>query len=74
MHAKQPEAPVVIVHSLADAEIALEVAGAAGCNLILASAEGAGAAAGPLWFRELVTAAEARQGTARLAAGIDCGP
>jgi hypothetical protein len=71
---KSPKAPIVIVHALADALAALQAARAAGCQIVLASAEGAGAFAGPLWFRALVEAAEEREGAALAGAVIDCGP
>ncbi len=71
---KTPKTPIVIVHALADALAALQAARAAGCSIVLASAEGAGASAGPLWFRALVEAAEEREGAALAGAMIDCGP
>lgn len=63
----------IIVHSLADACAALKAASEAGVPVTLASAEGAGGYAGPLWFKSLVDEARAAFPDVAVAAVLDCG-
>src|SRR5579862_4868732 len=63
-------APVIIVHSLAHAVAALI---AAGRSVILASAPGAGRAAGPGWFGALIAQARAAVPAAHSTCLLDCG-
>jgi hypothetical protein len=65
--------PVFVVHGLGHAVAALAAAAAAGRQVVLLSALGAGGNAGPGWFRELVAAARAAVPRARCAALLDCG-
>jgi len=67
------DAPVAIVHSLADARLALAVAARLKRRIFIASAAAAGAYAGPLWFRALAAAAE-EAGDSLAGAVLDCGP
>jgi hypothetical protein len=62
----------VIVHSLADARVALAAAADLGVPVTLASAPGAAAYAGPGWFQELVAQAAAEVPQAACQAVIDC--
>ena len=63
----------VVVHSLADACAALAAAAALGREVTLASAAGAGAYAGPGWFKALTDEAMRVVPTARFDAVLDCG-
>ncbi len=63
----------VIVHCLEDARIALSAAQAAGCGVVLASAPGAAAYTGILWFRELLRAAQAERPEVPVTGLLDCG-
>ena len=67
------DAPVIIVHALAHAVVALEVAAAAGRPVALASAPDAGIYAGPGWWRELIAAAREAVPAAQYTALLDCG-
>ncbi len=67
------EAPVIVVHSLAQAIAALRAAARAGRPVVLASAPGAGSYVGPGWFRELVAAAREAVPEASFSALLDCG-
>lgn len=67
------DAPVIVVHSLAQAIAALEAAAEAGRAIVLASAPEAGVYAGPGWWRALVAAARKAVPVARFSALLDCG-
>jgi hypothetical protein len=67
------EAPVIIVHSLAQAIAALKAAARAGRPVVLASAPGAGSYVGPGWFREVVVAVREAVPDASFSALLDCG-
>ena len=62
-----------MVHSLAHAVAALEVAGTAGCPIVLLSAPDAGIYAGPGWFKALIDAAREAVPAALFSALLDCG-
>ncbi len=63
----------IIVHSLDHARMAVAAAASLGTGVTLVSAPGAGAYAGPLWFKAVVDeAAAAFPGTA-VTAVLDCG-
>ena len=66
-------APVIVVHSLAQAVAALSVAAEAGRAMVLASSPDAGIYAGPTWFREIMQAAREAVPEARFTAILDCG-
>ncbi len=68
-----PEPRRIIVHSLDHARAALAAAAALGVPVTLASAEGAGGYAGPLWFKALVEAALSDHPGLSAAAVLDCG-
>jgi len=61
------------VHGLAHAIAALDAAAAANCQVVLASAPGAGIYGGPGWFREMVAAARETVPAARCTSILDCG-
>jgi len=63
----------VVVHSLADARIALAAAASIGCEVTLTSAPGAGAYAGPGWFKALTEEARRAVPEARCDTVLDCG-
>jgi len=63
----------IIIHSLADARMALAAAREVGEPLTLLSAEGAAGFAGALWFREVVAAARAEYPEVAVTAILDCG-
>ena len=63
----------VVVHSLADACAALAAAAALGRDVTLASAAGAGAYAGPGWFKALTDEAMRAVPTAQCDTVLDCG-
>ena len=65
-------APVIIVHSLAQAVAALSAAAEAGRAIVLASSPDAGIYAGPGWFREIMEAAREAVPEARFTAILDC--
>ncbi len=67
-----PEHRRIIVHSLDHARAALAAAVALGVPVMLESAPGAGAYAGPLWFKALVDAAVAEHPEVAVAALLDC--
>lgn len=63
----------IIIHSLDQASAALAAAASLGAPAILASAPGAGAYAGPAWFKAVIeTAAKAHPGVTAIAI-LDCG-
>ena len=62
----------VIVHSLEQARAALRAAAELGVGVTLASASGAGAYAGPLWFKALIDAARKAHPEVELDAVLDC--
>jgi len=68
-----PAAPVIVVHSLAQATAALTAAAKAGRPVVLVSAPGAGSYAGPGWFGAMVEAAREAVPDARFSALLDCG-
>jgi hypothetical protein len=63
----------IVVHSLAHARAALAAARALELPVTLASAEGAGGYAGPLWFKSLIEAARADFPEVEISAVLDCG-
>lgn len=63
----------IVVHSFADAHAALAAAAALGRPVTLASAPGAGAYAGPGWFKALTDEAMRAVPTARCDTVLDCG-
>lgn len=66
------EARRIIVHSLDHARAALAAAAELGVPVMLVSAAGAGAYAGPLWFKALIEAARADHPDVAVAALLDC--
>jgi hypothetical protein len=64
--------PRIIVHSLADAQAALTAAAGLGAAVTIESAAGAGAYAGPLWFKALVAEAQRAHPAATTTAVLDC--
>lgn len=64
---------VIIIHSLEHARAALTAAVQLRVAVTLLSAEGAAGNAGPLWFVELINAAEEEFPAAKFAAVLDCG-
>ncbi|MBW6398790.1 hypothetical protein KPL78_13080 [Roseomonas sp. HJA6] len=62
--------PAVVVHALAQAEVALAAAGPAGVMLL--SAPGAGTFAGPAWFLALAAEAARRHPGKAWVAALDC--
>lgn len=68
------DAPAVVVHSLETARQALRTAAHLECPIYIASAEAAGASAGPLWFQALAEAAAEEAGSYLIGAILDCGP
>ena len=64
---------VIIVHSLEHARAAVGAAAAAGCPVIIASAPGAAAYAGALWFAKVVALAAAEHPQVQVTAMLDCG-
>jgi len=66
------EAPVIVVHALAQAIAALRAAVRADQAVVLASAPGAGSYVGPGWFREVVAVAREAVPEARFSALLDC--
>jgi hypothetical protein len=65
--------PVIVIHSLAQAIAALNVAARAGRAIVLASAPDAGGYVGPGWFGALTAAAREAVPGARFSALLDCG-
>ena len=65
--------PVIIIHSLAQAIAALNVAAGAGRAIVLASAPDGGGYVGPGWFGALIAAAREAVPGARFSALLDCG-
>jgi hypothetical protein len=72
MTAPPPKAHRIIIHSLDHARAALAAAAAAGVPVVLASAEGAGGYAGPLWFKALVETALSEHPGMAAACVLDC--
>ena len=68
-----PLPPAIVFHSLAQAEVALAVAGELGLAVTLLSAPSAAGYAGPGWFRSVVEQARAAQPEAQVTAVLDCG-
>ena len=66
-------ARAVIVHSLADARAAVGAAAHLRVPVIVESAAGAAGYAGPLWFLEVVRAAQAEHPNVTVTAVLDCG-
>jgi hypothetical protein len=66
-------APVIIVHSRAQAVAAVSAAAEAGSAIVLLSPPDAGIYAGPGWFREVMHAAREAVPEARFTAILDCG-
>jgi len=64
---------VIVIHSLQHARAALAAAVQCRIAVTLLSAEGAAGNAGPLWFVELVKAAEEEFPNAKFSAILDCG-
>jgi fructose/tagatose bisphosphate aldolase len=64
--------PRIIIHSLEQARAALAAAEAAGVPVVLASAEGAGGYAGPMWFKAVVDTAASEYPEAAAGAVLDC--
>ena len=67
-----PEPRRIIVHSLDHARAALAAAAALGVPVTLASAEGAGGYAGPLWFKALIEMAMSEQPGMAADSVLDC--
>ncbi len=63
---------VIIVHSLNDARAALSAAAELGLPVTLASAVGAAATVGPLWFKAMIDMARGEQAEVALTAILDC--
>ena len=62
----------IIVHSLEEARAAVAAAAALGATVTLESAAGAGAYAGPLWFKALIDEARRDHPAAAVTAVLDC--
>ena len=71
--ALSPDAPIIVVHSLAHAVAALEAAAADDRDIVLLSAADAGIYAGAGWWKALLEAAGAAVPAARFSAILDCG-
>ena len=67
------EAPVVVVHGLADLRAVFAAAGAAGKPLVAWTAPGAAGYAGVLYLKKAVEAARADVGEAPVRVVLDCG-
>ena len=72
MTAPPPKTHRIIIHSLDHARAALAAAAAAGVPVTLASAEGAGGYAGPMWFKALIDIAAAEHPGMAAASVLDC--
>jgi len=70
---EQTPGKAVVVHSLAQARLALGVSAEAGVPVTLVSAPGAAGTGGPPWFRKLARLAAADHPTAVFTAVLDCG-
>ena len=66
-------APAIVVHSLTQAVAALEAAAAAGRDIVLLSAPGAGVYAGAGWWQAVIEAARAAVPAAKFSTILDCG-
>ncbi len=64
---------VIIIHSLDHARAAVAAAAAAGCPVTIASAPGAAAYVGALWFATVVALAAAEHPGVQVSAMLDCG-
>ena len=62
----------IVVHSLEQARAAVAAAAALGVPVTIASAPAAGAYAGPLWFKALISAASADHPEVAVTAVLDC--
>jgi hypothetical protein len=65
--------PVIVVHGLAHAVVALQAAAEAGKPVTLLSAPDAGIAGGPGWWREMIAAAREAVPQAQCTSLLDCG-
>jgi len=72
MSADPRSLPRIIIHSLDHARAALAAAAAAGVPVTLASAEGAGGYAGPMWFKALIETAQSEHPGVAAASVLDC--
>jgi hypothetical protein len=63
----------IVIHSLGDARAALEAAVSLGTRVTLASAPGAGAYAGPGWFKAVIETARGEFPAAEFSHVLDCG-
>jgi len=63
----------IIIHSLEHARAAVAAAASLDVPVTLASAPGAAATVGPLWFAEVVAQAAAEQPGTQVSAILDCG-
>jgi len=63
----------IVVHSLDQAKAALDAASALKRGVVLASGPGAGAYAGPAWFKSLVALAKESHPGAAVESQLDCG-
>jgi hypothetical protein len=66
------DAPVIVIHSLAQAIAALKAAARAGRVVVITSPPGAGSYVGPGWFREVVASTRETVPAARFSAFLDC--
>ena len=65
--------PAVVIHSLADARLALAAVGRlGGCDAILLSAPAAGCFMGPAWWRALIDIAASEHPAIAVADPLDC--
>jgi acyl-CoA reductase-like NAD-dependent aldehyde dehydrogenase len=69
----EPDGPVIVVHTAAQATAALAAAARAGRPVVLASPPDAAASMGPGMFRAMVAAARQAEPRARSLAVLDCG-
>jgi fructose/tagatose bisphosphate aldolase len=63
----------IVIHSLAHARAALAAAAALRLPVIVASAPGAAAQAGPAWFKAVIEEARAAYPDVKVTAILDCG-
>ena len=68
-----PDAPLIVVHSLAHAVAALMAAAETVREIVIASAPDAGIYAGPAWWCALVESARETVPAAKVTALLDCG-
>jgi hypothetical protein len=69
----QSSGPAVVVHSLAQARVALSIAADLGVPVTLLSAPGAAGTGGPAWFRKLARLAGDDHPEAVFSTVLDCG-